>query len=234
MKIKFALYSFVLLALLHNYCLYAEPIITFFMYPYPINSQMIEKLGNKLQKPGKIAKYTHAGLAYGTLVSGIFSTYAGYITTSDVNGQTTFPRKQAQTTVQILITTKVTPIVMTGNTLANWQLEEGTAAIMYTLAQKEDTDTQLSFWETQEATLPETGIIPLDAIVIFAKPKNVYIPRGITIAQESPNLVLPNMYIRKGVKNAQNALYVMNINHYFGPVKYLYQQKPTEYLRAVQ
>ncbi len=235
MKNNRALYSFVLLALLHVCSMNAEPIITFFMYRYPIeqDAKAVKKMGNKLEKLGKIAKYTHEGLAHGTIIAGIFSTYAGYITTSDINGQTAFPRKQEQKTINMLVTNQITPIVMVGNTLAHWKLEEGTPARMYSLALKQDEKTNLHFWQTQKVDLPKEDIIPLDTIIILAKPKNIYLPEGATLSAESPNLVLPNVYVKKGVKIAKNALYIMNIMRYFGPVNYLYQQKPTNYLRAI-
>ncbi len=235
MKNNRALYSFVLLALLHVCSMNTEPIITFFMYRYPVeqNAKDVKKMGNKLKKLGKIAKYTHEGLVHGTIIAGIFSTYAGYITTSDINGQTAFPRKQEQKTINILVTNQITPIVMVGNTLAHWQLEEGTPADMYSLALKQDEKTKLYFWQTQKVDLPKKNIIPLDTIIILAKPKNIYLPEGVTLSAESPNLVLPNVYVKKGIKIAKNALYMMNIMRYFGPVNYLYQPKPTNYLRAI-
>ncbi len=235
MKNNYILYLIMFLAGLHIPCIYPESIITFFMQPYPseYSNDVANSVQDKLQKPGKSAKYSYQGLAYPDRVSGIFSTYAGYITTSGVNGQTSFPRKQAENELNLFITPALTPVTMVNATLQHWELEQGTPVACYKASKQQDSSTLVYFWNVEKIKAPKNNIIPLDTIVIFAKPHYIYVPIGVTPTHDSPNLVLPPLYIKKGIKNVHEALYVMNIKHYFAPIRFQYKKEPTGYLRII-
>lgn len=209
---------------------FGAPIITYFFHEYPMTKERAQQMAHKLRKPHGIAKRTLEGLTRHYSIAGIFSTYFGFLQVSNANGQTTFPRKQSKPSLQVVITNKITPVMMFANTISHWELETGTPAAMYTYELKTDEQTKLLYWDVKKAALPENNQIDsIDSIVIIAKPKNVYIPEGITLTTEDANLILPDMYIKKGIKLTRNALYMLNLASFFRPVDMLYKIRPKSY-----
>jgi hypothetical protein len=204
---------------------HADSIISLFIRPYPQPSIVAEKI----KKPGKIARHTVEGLANYQVPSGIFASYAGYLTISDFDGQIIFPRKHEQSKIQVIITPEIKPILMLEKTIHHWELIPGVPAKMYTFEQKFNEETNLDYWDVQSAMLPENNIIPLSSLIIFAKPRYFFVPLGITTTNDTPNLVLPPIYAKKGIKITKNALYVFNLSHFFGNVLYLYKKFPKRY-----
>ncbi len=212
------------------------PIISFFFKPFPHVQQMTQqelqkkanKKSKKLQKAYKAPKYTLQFLDT-NIAAGIYTTYTGQLVASDLNGQVTFLRKQEKPDINILITTKITPNIRTANTIHHWELELGTPAELYNIVRQENPDTQALFWSVTKQSLPSNNRIDLDTIVIFAKPKNIYVPTGITITGKSSHLTLPNFYVKKSINKEENSLYILQIKHFFGPIKKLFDKKPTFY-----
>ncbi len=209
-----------------------QPIITFFMRPYPILRQehQATKLMDKVHRPGKIAKNSIKRKHTGPMVKGIFSTYGGYIAMSNYDGQTTFPRKHAIATIYFVITNKITPIMMAGNTIHHWEIEEGTPAAMYKAERLHDEKQEVYYWLVTEVPLPKDNHLPLESITILAQPKHVYIPEGITLTDDTPNLLLPDIYIKKGININSNALYLLNVRQFFGHLYPLYKKEVARYL----
>ncbi len=203
----------------------ASPVITFFMRPYPNAEKMIKKM----KKPGKIARYTIERLADYSLSAGIFSTYGGFIQISNSNGQTTFPYKHQDPMVYLIITQKITPITMLDLMIDHWELVAGTPAAIYTIERKEDKETKTFYWDIKESQLPEDNKLPLKSLVIIAKPKNIFVPTGIALTQDNPNLLLPDIYVRKGIKITHNALYILNLRHFFGQLRNSYKKEETRF-----
>ncbi len=207
----------------------ADPIISFFFREYPVE-QRASSLLTQLKKSHGIAKQTLQGIMNPHPVAGIFSSYFGFLNVSDYNGQTTFPRKQSRPVLDIIITSKITPIIMFQHTVSHWELVPGTPATMYHAELKEDPDTQLSFWDIEKSALPADNHIPVqDALIIIAKPENIIVPTGITPLHPSANLTLPDMYVKPGIQTARNALYVLNISFLFRPIDLLYKKEKTKY-----
>lgn len=211
----------------------ADRIVGFFFEPYPGDEQHAEKLSSKLQKPGHVAKCMLQGYACYSPVAGIFSTYAGYIAHSDVYGYTAFPKKQDQAKLTLVITPAITPIFMLGNTIHHWQIEPPFPAASYRMEQKIDKETNVLYWNVEEIQNPPDNFIPIDSLIIIAHPKNIFIPTGITIAEKSANLILPTMYVKKGIATTKNAFYMLNLTHLFGPVKTIYKKDKTRLLSLV-
>lgn len=210
----------------------AEGILSFFFQPYPelFPEQFAQEFSDKLTKPGKIARQTLYRQYNDIPIAGIFSTYAGYIDVSDAHGQTQFPLMHSQFPgVTLIITTKLTPIVMAGNTIAHWELEEGTPASLFNIEKKQDQETELFYWETTSKAYPDDRKIPLTALVVIARPDDIYVPIGATLARKSPHLLLPDIYIKKGIKLVGNTLYMLNLKHFFGPITFFYQRQPKRY-----
>jgi hypothetical protein len=206
----------------------ADPVISMVIEPYPLlkDSPEAEKAMIKLKKPGRIPKLGLKSLRVNPLNKGIFSTYAGYLTMSNNDGQTLFIRKHIAPYVYLLITDKITPVMMAGNTIHHWNIEEKTDAKMYKMERLQDGNNDLFYWLTEEVPVPKDGKIPLESITILAKPKNIYVPEGITITEDSPNLTLPTIYAKKGIKTNANALYILNMRQFFGPIHSTYKTGP--------
>lgn len=234
MKNKACVYSIIAL-----FCAFlnlkADPVITLIMEPYPFVSESpeAEKAMNKLKKPGHISKLGVKHLGTNPITKGIFSTYAGYLGMSNHDGQTTFLRKHIKPVIYLLITNKITPMMMAGKTIHHWTIEEKTAAKMYKMEQLHDEAEELFYWLTEEVPLPENGIVPNESITILAKPQNVFVPEGITLAEDSPNLILPTIYIKKGIKTNTNALYILNLRQFFGPLHTAYKKGPARNINLI-
>lgn len=185
----------------------------------------------KLKKAGNIAKQHLNGLgtANSSPIVGIFATYAGYLEASNVHGDIIFTRKHNQPKLNLLITPQITPVVMFEQTIQNWQLIPTVQAQLYTIERETDENTQLTYWNVQEKELPEDNTIPLETIIIIAKPKHMVMPTGITLTDTSTNLVLPHVYTRKGIDIVGNSLYILNLSHLFGQVHVMHDKKETRY-----
>lgn len=204
----------------------ADPVITLVMEPYPLMGESPEatKAVNKLKKPGRMHKLSLKSLGVHPVNKGIFSTYAGYLAMSNKDGQTTFLRKHIKPIVYLIITDKISPFMMAGNTIAHWAIEDKTEAKMYKMERLHDANEEIYYWLTEEVPLPENGILPNESITILARPRNVYVPEGITLAEDSPNLILPTIFIKKGIKINTNALYMLNLRQFFGPLHTAYKK----------
>ncbi len=222
---KFRHLVFILSSFLFYQSNQADPVISFFIRSYP----QAHITAQKITRTGKIARHTIEGIADYQIPAGIFSTYAGYLNISDLDGQIVFPRKHAKPVIQLIVTTRITPILMFGKTIHHWELVPGVPVQMYTFERNFDEKTKTFYWDVQLAKLPEDNIIPLSSLVIFAKPRYFYIPTGITITDDSPNFILPTIYARKGIKITNNALYVFNLSHFFEQVYYRYKKQPNRY-----
>lgn len=212
---------------------HSDHIVTFFIRPYPVDAAYSKEIVGKFEKPGKLAKQQYYGFGRSSFVVGIFSSYAGFLNASDANGQTIFPLKHEKSTIPLVVTTKLTPIMMGGLTIDHWQLEEGTPAKMFQLEQNTDAETQISYWGCEEMPLPQNNILPRETLIIFANPRYVYVPTGISPTVAGLNLVLPPIYTKKGIDTIDNALYLLNIKHFFGPLQSLYKVQPKEYSQLV-
>ncbi|TET07064.1 hypothetical protein E3J79_00020 [Candidatus Dependentiae bacterium] len=213
----------------------ADHIINFFLQSYP---QLLEK-GNahkyeqKIKNPGQIAKYSIKRLMKDSLISGIFATYGGYLTFSTADGQITFPNKQTKPSLHLAITNRITPIIMIGSTIHHWELEENTPVALYKIERKQNEEIGQYYWDTQPEALPNNKVLPVDTICIIAKPQKIYVPIGITLTKKSQNFLLPNIYVKKGIMKLANSLYILNLKHFFAPIKKAYKRKKTHYLEQI-
>lgn len=211
---------FILALLFHNPSVWAEQLIVTFLKPYPqiqSSQEQVQKLSGKLAKPGKANTY-RAKRLFAPNMAGIFATYGGFLDVSDYLGEIIFPRKHDKPFVYIIVTPRMVPIVMSGNTIHHWELEEDQPAQMFKCEQKYDDEFKTSYWLVTQEPLPANNIIPLESIAFFLDPKYVYIPLGITLYKESPHLILPDIYVKPGFDLTAQALYLLNLSHYFGSI----------------
>lgn len=151
---------------------------------------------------------------------GVYGSYFGYLSCSNPSGELIFPRKQTDTTFTLVITDKIKPVIMLGNTLSSLQIPEKATYDYYIITQKNDSQTKLTFWDVQKATLPKDRNLPLNSIIVFAKPEHVFISPGVTvIPNPTAQLKLPTLFIKDSIQLADNALSVLPIRHFFEPVQ---------------
>lgn len=207
----------------------ADPVISLFLRPYPNIAQEYhhdQELLHDISKPGGIAYHDLEKGLERYKGSGIFTTYGGYINVSDYDGHLAFPRKHEKPIIYVVITTKITPNIITANTIHHWDLEPQTSTAIYKIERFQDKETKLFYWNVEQIELPQDMRVPLEALIIFAKPKDVYIPQGISVTKNTPNLTLPDIYIKKGMKVLPSTLYVLNIKQFFGQVNEKYKKQP--------
>ena len=214
--------------------MYTERILTLFMRPYPkVQIGDIQRFVSSLTHPTKTARSTlkHSSQAYS--VAGVMASYAGYLTFSDPHGQISFAQKHEASRIYLVVTTAITPILMMSNTIAHWELEVGTPAAFYLIERNIDPETTLTYWKTTALDIPDDNKIPLESIIIFDRPKDVYIPEGITPIKQTPNLVLPDIYLKQPQNAQEQALYLLNLRMFFGPVENHYRTEPTRYIKII-
>ncbi len=232
MKTSFVRFLFILALFFHIPSLLGEQFINLFLKPYPVITPVAQaqKFIAKIHQPAKLARYQTKRMAP-ALVSGIFATYGGLLTTSDLNGELTFPWLHEKPFIHLLVTEELTPIVRSGNTIDHWELQEGVPVMAYKMEQKWDDSARAMYWDISKEPVPTNNIIPLESIVIFADPKYVYVPLGVQLFKETPHLILPDIYIKHGVNLTKNALYIVNLSHYFGGIIPVYKKDKARYSR---
>lgn len=207
----------------------ADPTITFFFKAAPD----IAKISQKIKKPGRLAKHTVRGIAQHAPIAGILVTYAGYVTASGYNGEVVLPRKHQKEALTIIVTPEMTPVALFENTILHWQLIPGMPAQMYSCELKRNDKTGGYYWNTQAVGLPEDSKIPLSAIVITADPKNIVLNIGEKGTNETANLVLPDIFVKKGINIVKNSSYMLTVRHLFKPVDTENKREPLKIITHI-
>ena len=218
--------------ILHNTNILSLNSLSFFLRPYPeIEIQEAAKIaGHKIQTPGKLAKYMMPSPIDNHLVRGIFSSYAGYLSVSDTSGQTTFPLRHNKPYTYYLITPEIFPVIMFGNTVHHWELMPKNPASLFKVEKTKDEELNEYYWQVTQIPLPEDKIISKKAVIIFADPSKIYVPEGITPTQDNPQLILPDVYVKKSIAKAPEALYVLTIRQFFAPPTKGYQHEALRHI----
>lgn len=229
MKNVYKILFLCLLSTAYHYPLNSIISLTIQKYPTlkkPLDDEQIETYSKKLQQPGYLYKKIVKGTRVATGLRGIMGIYLGFVSLTDHDGQMIFPRKQQKSEMNFLITRAIKPVYMIApETIHNWMLDPHTPAQMYKFTLKQDDVTDLRYFETKKVNIPEDHMISLDTIILIADPKNVYIPEGATITHDSPNMLLPTVYIRKNFNFSYNALYTLSIKQYFEQINQEYKHE---------
>lgn len=213
---------------------YTERILTLFVRPYPkIRTDDADRLVASLTHPTKTARITLKYSSQPYSVAGVMASYAGYLTFSDPHGQITFAQKHEASHITLVITPTITPIFMMSNTIHHWEIEIGSPAACYLIERKIDPETTLTYWQTTAIDTPEDSAIPLESIIIFDRPKDIYVPEGITPIKQTPNAVLPDIYLKQAQSAQEQALYLLNLRMFFGQVIHHYRTEPTRYIEII-
>lgn len=150
---------------------------------------------------------------------GLYGSYFGYLASSNPSGELIFPRKHHDSSFMLVIAREITPVFMLANTISTLQIPENTAYGYYSVERKKDSKTQLYFWDIKESPLPKDRNLPLNSIVLFAHPDELYVPVGVSPTTNNPQLCLPTIYVKDSIKVGENALAVLNIRRFFEPVQ---------------
>jgi hypothetical protein len=206
-----------------------DSIITIFVKKYPylkkseikalqknMNEIELSSFSQKLVQPN----YLHQSMLHNYIrqnfLPGIVCFYAGRSAVSTPDGQITFPKKQQTFNMHILITEKVIPAyIVAPGTIANWRIDRTQPSEMYLMELKHDPQTKLSYYLTSKVDLPKDDNIPLNCLIFIADPKTMYVPLGATVVDNSANIILPTIYIKKGFCFLRNTLFNLAVNQYF-------------------
>lgn len=202
---------------------HADPRITFFVRQYPELSAHIDN-DIKTNKFKRAQEKILADQMPSPPATGLFSTYAGFMTVSARDGSFLFPRKQAKPIFHIVVTPLIEPVMMVGTTVHHWELIKKMPAALYTVELKQDSETELWYWQTQKQTLPKDRIVPLDSILLFAPPSEVVVPTGASRAHDVTNLSLPDIYIKNSFKVVPHALSTLQHKHFFRQILKTYKR----------
>jgi len=203
---------------------------------YTINMFIKEFPQKKLQKllPNidhrYLPKQMMRSIFYQPVNTGIYGTYNGYLAHSNDFGLLSFPRKTQREQFNIVVTNQMKPTFLLNNTIDQWQLTNPEQTSMFQVKRHKDPETKLYYWKVLHMNLPHDIRIPLHSIVIVAKPKNIYVPLGVTPTTKFPNLVLPSIYAKRGLDRIRNALFILKIKQFFAPVHFI--SKPAKLSRA--
>ncbi len=195
--------------------------------PYTINMFVRDYPEEELQKqprtlnPFQINKQLMKTYFYQPVSVGIYALYNGLFTHTNSYGLISFPRDTQIEEFTGIVTESIVPHFLVANTINHWTIKDENESAFYLIKRHKDPETKLRYWKTQKLNIPTDKIVPLHAILILAKPEDVYVPLGVTPTNNLPNLLLPPIYVKRGLDHLKQAAFVLNIKQFFAPVSTL-------------
>jgi len=184
-----------------------------------------ELLGN-LHIPGQINRIILSQNIMAQIISGIYVSYAGFVTHSDYNGQVSFPLKYAHDNFTIIVTESIKPVLLFSNTVHHLEFAENTPAVMYSFT--EEKRDKKAVWVVKKVAITDHKI-PDNALIIFSQPSHIIIAEGIFKADEGPNVILPHIYVAENTPLSVNALQFVKLAKFFAPVVKAFGYAPERY-----
>jgi hypothetical protein len=236
MKSRFLIITYFLVAS-HSFSLSAQPeaqaphILTFFFKPLlaqktqAISPEFYNKF---LKTPGNISRAFITQWVIAPLVYGIFVTYRGLVTHSDFNGQISFPLRQEPETVTMVVTGGIKPVLLFSNTVHHLELVEDFPADFYQFSRRKDELHKTVLWDVRKIK-PKNRRIPDDALVVIAPPSQIVVIEGKFSADQSPNFILPNIYVSDAITMSSDALQFLKVAKFFEPVHKAFGYAPDRY-----
>jgi hypothetical protein len=77
--------------------------------------------------------------------------------------------------------------------------------------------------------MPANREIPIDAVVLIARPDQAFIKEGVFPTIKTPNFVLPPVYVQPNLTPGINALHFLKINRYFAPISFVQRHGTARY-----
>lgn len=151
--------------------------------------------------------------------SGLYATYYGFSNYVHANGMITFPRKNAEDKILLIVTKQIYPIIVQGRTVNYFVRRKDLDAAYYEFTRHQDSKTKQYYWETRQIPEPQNSKIPVDAIVLHAKPNELFIPEGFSKTIGGEHLILPMIYPTKKLNRSNGSLSFLKIKKYFAPIQ---------------
>lgn len=209
-----------------------DSIISMFIRKYPYfkkeNTSKFDtqKYSQKLKQPAYLYQSITRPHSQRESVSGVMCLYGGQVALSDSNGQITFQRRQQISNIYLLVTSGIKPAyIIAPSTVHNWMIDPTKPSKLYFIQFKQDADLGLYYFDVQPTQLPADNNIPLNTIILIADPEYVFVPTGATTSEYSSNLLLPDIYLKRGFCFIYNQLYALAIKQYFDSTVANYQQE---------
>lgn len=152
-------------------------------------------------------------------LSGFMAIYGGYSDISDPDGIISFPLRHASPKLYIALTSEIKLIEVKGKTFSHGEYitDPNVETELYSYEKKQDNKKQL-YWEVRKISLPPDKKINPITIVIFSKPKNIFIKTGNIMATETKQLIAPEIYVVGNDNKESLLLKLLDIKNYFEPV----------------
>lgn len=142
---------------------------------------------------------------------GVIVTYMGYFTIFNQDGIADLPRKNDSTTLHIIVTKHINPVIIRGQTIEFFLRKENAPVAYYEFERIENKEKEF-FWQVRKLDTPPSLKIAPEDIVICAKPDELFIPTGTFTTFGGQNLLLPPLYPTKLLKRNLNALSFLKFN----------------------
>lgn len=184
------------------------------------NQEKILQSINNLDKkaPSKLSRKMVRGQStyFKPSLSGFMSIYGGYIGYSNQEGIISFPLRHTSPKVYIAVTNEIRLIKVRGNTISHKEfIPNETPVSLYELEKKHEEKQNISYWSVKEITVPENNKINSLTIILLTKPKNIVIPPGDFLTNQSIQMVLPNIYVVGNVGIIDTTLKSLDYKHFF-------------------
>ena len=157
-------------------------------------------------------------------LGGFAALYGGYFDISTQNGLVSFPLRHASPKIFVAVTPQIELINIKGFTFSHRAFMQSpikSELYSFQLTKKEEKDTDgktvstTSYWEVKKESLPTTQIINPLTLVLLTNPNNVIIPEGNFLATDSPQLILPDVFVVNRAETDQALLRALDIKRYF-------------------
>ena len=107
----------------------------------------------------------------------------------------------------------------------HWEIDKRAHSKLYSVERKQDKETKLYYWDVTEIPAPKGRGLALNFITILVKDlDDIFIPTGITVANDSPQLVLPPIYVDPDAELPRVDMMVLNIRPYFSVVSKVFKK----------
>lgn len=225
-------FFFIIFFLVSSYCIKAEQspyILTFFFKPHfifeaePVTDNDLSEL---VSVPAKIQRKFLKKYLTSTIQQGIYVNYKGQVAISDYNGQIIFPKTSSENKLILVVTPRITPVFLRDEVIHHFKVSKESPAAFYEFKLSTAEPVQ---WHITEIPLPANRDIPINAVIINAKPKDIAIQTGIFPTQGLPNFILPDILVNPEINRGINSFSFLKVNRYFSPVKKYVRYAPDRY-----
>ena len=175
-----------------------------------------KKIANEKTKPKAKKKQAKKTIK----VAGIPIFYYGSFSYSPQNGIVMFNRMHENPQFYILVCaeknkTPLEPIFMVKNTIHHFKVSPTASYEFFLVTKKYDETTKTYFWHVEKKPLPTDQQLPIETLVIFAYPSDIYLPEGISLTNDNAQAILPVIYVKHDHHQTENALAAIEVSYLF-------------------